>query len=431
MKKLDRFLRTLGSVRVAIGLMIVLAVLIAVGTFIPQGDPKPIVEGTLPELVKQFLLYIQANQMYTSPLFLFFVSVFLISLALATEEMVWPNFRKLFNPPPKLSGATLSTFPVQIPLNAAKSDVEKALRERGYRVDETPSGLSAHKGRWSRSAPFIAHISLFLILIGALVGGFFGFKSQAVLAPGEWTTIGQVVQAASIKGPLLPQRSEWGLKLNRFWIDEYPDGSPKQYYSDLSIVDANGRETSRKTIWVNEKLHIDGVDFYQSSWLISHVKLKIAGQEQLVPMRQVDANSYASNGKIRFGDKAYVLFNPAPKAPVIAIDDSMQPAAALVRKTPVELGGVTAEYVEPVLATGLQVKSDPGIPFIYLGFVIMAAALCLAFFSWRQVGFYQRDGVWILAGKANRGQFLLDQELESVAESLHQPQGETVCLPSS
>jgi cytochrome c biogenesis protein len=44
----------------------------------------------------------------------------------------------------------------------------------------------------------------------------------------------------------------------------YPDGSPKQYWSQLTVLE-NGREVAHKKIWVNDPLTYKGVRFFQAS----------------------------------------------------------------------------------------------------------------------------------------------------------------------
>ena len=48
-------------------------------------------------------------------------------------------------------------------------------------------------------------------------------------------------------------------------MDKYPDGSPRQYWTQLA-VEENGREVLRKRIHVNEPLTYQGIRFFQSSY---------------------------------------------------------------------------------------------------------------------------------------------------------------------
>ena len=47
-----------------------------------------------------------------------------------------------------------------------------------------------------------------------------------------------------------------------------------QFYSDLSLIDKNGTEVKRKTIFVNEPLEFNGLTFYQTDWDIVGLKLR-------------------------------------------------------------------------------------------------------------------------------------------------------------
>ena len=57
----------------------------------------------------------------------------------------------------------------------------------------------------------------------------------------------------------------FAVRNNRFWMETYPNGQPKEYSSDLSVIE-NGREVVRKTITVNDPLVYKGIWFYQSSY---------------------------------------------------------------------------------------------------------------------------------------------------------------------
>ena len=48
-------------------------------------------------------------------------------------------------------------------------------------------------------------------------------------------------------------------------MDAYPDGSPRQYWSQLTVLE-NGREVARKKIYVNDPLTYKGVRFFQASY---------------------------------------------------------------------------------------------------------------------------------------------------------------------
>ncbi|MBC7542593.1 MAG: cytochrome c biogenesis protein ResB [Candidatus Sericytochromatia bacterium] len=419
---MDKFFRIMGSLPLAITLLSLIAVFCMLGTLLPQGTQAEILKTTTPDWAKALLLATGANQMYHSAPFLALMTAFLFNLALATQEKVWPPFRMLFRPPLTYTSAALKAMPVRVPVGDVPPElVAGALRARGFKVWDTPTGPAGHKGRWSRSAPMVVHVSMFIILIGVLVGGFYGFKSQTLLEVGQFDTITHIVERAEIKGPLVPKRVDWQVHLDKFWLEHYPNGMVQQYNSELRIMQ-NAKLVDKKHIWVNEPMIVDGVYLYQSSWDVGSVDLLIDGQPKRVPMFPIEAGGHAGKERLLLDGVAYTLYLPAMRAPVLALDEKFQPVAPLVRGKDVTLGTHTVRYAEPVLASGLQVKGDPGIPWVLGGWTLISIGLIIVFFGYRQVWYDTKTGM--LVGKANRGQVLLERELESIAERLRPAAGQ-------
>jgi cytochrome c biogenesis protein len=420
---MDKFFRIMGSLQLCIALLCLIAVFCIMGTLLPQGTEQEILKTTTPDWSKALLLATGMNQMFHSPPFLALMTAFLFNLALATQEKVWPPFKMLFQAPLTASPAGLKAMPVQVEVGQINPElVVGALRARGYKVWDAPTGPAAHKGRWTRSAPMVVHVSMFVLLIGVLIGGFYGFKSQTLLEVNQYDTIRRIIARAEVRGPLVRQYDDWQVHLRKFWLEHYPNGMVQQYNSELSIRDAKGQEVAQHHIWVNQPMYHDGVTLYQSSWDIGSVDLIIDGQPKRVPMFPIEAGGHAGRERLQLDGRTYTLYLPAMRAPVLALDEKFQPVAPLVRGQDVALGGHKVRYVEPVLASGLQVKGDPGIPWVIAGWTLISVGLIIIFFAYRQVWYDKATGK--LVGKANRGLILLERELESIAESLR-PAAET------
>ena len=62
-------------------------------------------------------------------------------------------------------------------------------------------------------------------------------------------------------------------RVNDFWV-EYEDNRIKQFYTNLSILNFNGKEIKNQTISVNNPLRYQNVDFYQSDWNLLGIRIK-------------------------------------------------------------------------------------------------------------------------------------------------------------
>ena len=68
------------------------------------------------------------------------------------------------------------------------------------------------------------------------------------------------------------------------------------------------------------------------------------------------------------------------------------------------------KFSEILSSTGLQVKIDPGIPFIYLGFFFLMISTLLSYITYSQVWIIQRNAQLFVGGTTTRA--LFDFELE-------------------
>ena len=90
-----------------------------------------------------------------------------------------------------------------------------------------------------------------------------------------------------------------------------------------------------------------------------------------------------------------------------------------VRKgTSIDIKGVSLSIVDVIGSTGLQIKADPGIPIVYLGFAAMMISVLMSYVSHSQIwGLYQ-DGKLYLGGTTNRAQVTFEREFIGILDSL-------------
>ena len=66
--------------------------------------------------------------------------------------------------------------------------------------------------------------------------------------------------------------------------------------------------------------------------------------------------------------------------------------------------------LEVLSSTGLQIKMDPGIPLIYLGFFFLMLSTLMSYITYSQVWVFQKNQQLFVGGNTNRA--LFDFELE-------------------
>ena len=126
--------------------------------------------------------------------------------------------------------------------------------EKGYKVlaksDPGEVTIYATKGVLGRVGAHMAHLSATVIIVGGLIGTYYGFQEFGVCLEGQTYHI---------------PRGNFDLKIDKFWIDYHENGSVKSYNSTLTVVDG-GKSVVTKTISVNDPLVYKGIWFYQSSY---------------------------------------------------------------------------------------------------------------------------------------------------------------------
>ena len=66
--------------------------------------------------------------------------------------------------------------------------------------------------------------------------------------------------------------------------------------------------------------------------------------------------------------------------------------------------------VEIISSTGLQIKSDPGIPVIYLGFFFLMLSTLVSYITYSQVWMIKNNEKVLIGGNTNRAIFEFELE---------------------
>jgi cytochrome c biogenesis protein len=296
----EKIWKFLSSVKLAVVLLIILAIVSVIGTLIAQNEAP---EQYLREYSQTTVNLFEALgffDMYHTWWFVFLLFLLTANLTVCTLDR-FPHTWKIITAPLKPitdQGLKALPFKKEIVFNGGVEKAEeraaKTLAAHGYRFIESREGgtaqLITQKGVYSRFGVYITHVSILLVFTGALIGAFFGFKAFLNLPEGEaskfvylrnepmWdrimATLGiadsPVVQNPQGGVPAMPLG--FYVRCDSFDVDYYldasgmPTGMPSEYHSTLSIFDLEGQKILDKRIRVNDPLTHHGVTFYQSSY---------------------------------------------------------------------------------------------------------------------------------------------------------------------
>jgi cytochrome c biogenesis protein len=278
-----------------------------------------------------------------------------------------------------------------------------------YSIFQQKNIVYSYKGLIGRIAPIIVHFSMILVLVGTIISSLFGFKAQEIVPKTENFHIQNILSNGRLT--IIPQNAA---RVNDFWITYTKNKTISQFYSDISILNTNGNEIKRKTISVNYPFVHKGVYYYQTDWNLVGLRFK-TNTNQIVEYPLV--NVFPNQEKIWL---TWISNNQFTQNGIILLIDNLEGYCSIYSDDGRFLGNMEIQetlnfnqnitLLEILSSTGLQIKIDPGIPLIYLGFFFLMISTLMSYITYSQVWVFQKDQQLFIGGNTNRA--LFDFELE-------------------
>ena len=425
------------SVKLALVTLFLIAVTSIIGTIIPQKEAFEWYAARYGPKTAQLFAVLDIPDMYNSWWFialLFLLSFNLVICSIDRFPAVWKQVKAdgLSVPPDRvLKMSNRKNWSLAEKRSTVVENLSDKLHHHGWktrsRAFEDSTLIFSQKGSWTRTGVYMVHTSILVIFLGAIIGYLGGFKGSV--------TIPETMERDKVV--LFDTREiidlGFSVRCNSFAIEFYPNGTPKEYTSNLTVLE-NDQEVFTTDIEVNSPLKYKGITFYQSSYegyqdFVISIRNKTSGNSKtfIAPFqKQVE---WAEEG-IRFGIinakaigqsivSSKLWFSEVDGTPSTPwIDDNTS--------TIIKTGDHEYEVrVKQMYATGLQVAKDPGVWWVYIGCGIMLFGLYVAFFMshrriWLLIKNQDTGSEITLSGSANKNRPGFERVFEKLAAELEQ-----------
>ena len=83
------------------------------------------------------------------------------------------------------------------------------------------------------------------------------------------------------------------------------------------------------------------------------------------------------------------------------------------------INGHELKIIDVITSTGLQIKADPGLLFVYLGFLFLIFSVLLSYVSHSQIWAIKRSNTLYLSGQTNRATYFFEQDFIKMLSKLN------------
>ena len=450
------------SIRLTVVVLLSLAVLSVIGTFIPQNESPADYFRVFGPFKYQLMATLDLFDMFHSWWFQGLILVLCINIVVCSVDRLQSTWQTIFGRSRGIDPAQFRkrksriTFRRNGAMAALKPLYQQRVAAMFGRGPTVPSdagyAITVDRGRWTRLGVYVVHLSVVVLLVGAFVSSRFGFEGYVNIAEGERADSIQLRNAAQRLA--LP----FTIQCDDFDVQFYEGGQrPKEFRSSISII-KGGRTVYQKDIVMNDPLRYQGINIFQSSYgpmepsamdaenareLTENIELSLRStasgmiytlttplNRQLQLPEDLGAltiEGYTPNARFRgmaVGPSLKATLTPREGDPQSILLPLNHPDFDAMRRGTLVISVANAgAFIQKRYYTGLQVTRDPGVWLVYSGFILMIVGCVVVFFMSHQrlVVAVQPDGTGLkvtVAGTANKNKVGFRYKLARLAEQL-------------
>jgi cytochrome c biogenesis protein len=377
------------SVRTTIGLLFLLASASVLGTVIPQDLSPDQLQQTASSLSYRLMVILDLHTVYRSWWFILLLTLLALNLLgclIKRLPAIPAEWRHDYR---KNSFSFTVTDPRPVPdLQAVLSGRMSALLRVSPRQVNTESGqaLAWIRDRMQLLGFPLMHAAIIFILLGGLIGLFYGVKGHVLIKEGDSARRFSVTPSGETR--ILP----FAVFVDAFTLTRYPTGEPKEFRSDIRLL-ADDKEVYKGAILVNHPVTYQGISLYQADYRVSGIRGvtlmvtdKDGKESELVvkPYERTPVPGTAYGLRLLVVDPGTTKLGPG--AEMSLESDSGEDRTIRLFKNdqePTYLGDTKLRFDNylPLYATGLQIGYDPGTALVWTGCLSLILGFLLTLFT--------------------------------------------------
>ena len=415
----------------AIGILLVLVLVCALGSVIPQGNPPEWYTQNYPSQAAGAIMLFGLGDVFHCWWFLALALILCVNL-LGCNLIHLPGLVRRTREGFKGEKAVSSSGRQPA---AVTDNPEKLFQSLGFRrirrgnLAPDDSGLSrswvyAVKNTAGIWGPWLCHLGMLIVIIGFGLGQQFKKEYTVYGVPGQTKQIGDTA---------------YELTIDDFEITVGEANQAEQYTASLTLTNTDTSESSSGQASVNHPLSLSGMKLYQNStgWAAT---ARIYKDDQLLQETTLCVGEYAavedmpdlvftladlypdyvedpvtgeySNASWNLHSPAY-LYRIYYKNQVLGMNILKEDEVITVEDYKIHFG-------DPQLYTLIQIKKDPFMGLTAIGGLIVLAGLLLAFYlQTREIWAIMGEGdAWQVYGRSKKAGMLFTEEIRRAAEAV-------------
>ncbi|HZK23897.1 MAG TPA: cytochrome c biogenesis protein ResB [Oscillospiraceae bacterium] len=362
-----------------------------------------------------------------------------LNLLLCTARRIKPVTKLAFHPHKLTSPAALRQMPhhyelkmEKVTAEAALAQAEAAFKKNGLQVEVTAGQqgrvLFAERGKIGYFGSLVTHLSLLVILLGAMYGSLTGFEARNGGLAGDHFHVEQGDFRVDIKDVKMEQEAD-------------PTVRPR-VFSEL-VITRDDQPLSEGTVAINQPLRFNGNTIYHTTfrYVSDVVATDLAtGKEQQLKLWDIDQLQLDEEGKVilhvmqffpnfsMHGGGVPYSKNYLPENPVLAgllIENNKAVRNVFLILNEPEVIKTSTGEIE-LLMTGFEnaavftITRNLGRPILFTGAVLLILGLYLSFFTFprRFWAVFAQESNSLIIGGRSRNRLLLEQELEQINQEI-------------